>query len=204
MLGNKVGLLGLVVLMGTVTACSNPGSESPPPQTSSAPPSSTSARAVAPEVERPLSLGDHWMKPCELLHVWMPENLGFGETEGQPDRTENATTCRWAATDPKIDSAVSLEIAAYPDTDILGDAYANTPATPGVFKPTSLIIPRLPAAYVRYDPLVCAVVVGLSDRQGLKVTYGRQKSVPIEVAKDSCFFAFMAASDIVGNLRNGN
>lgn len=199
---NRAGRWACAVLASGFLAACAPSESKPVPSTSSAPVNTTSL-IVAPAVEEPISLGDRWMKPCELIKPWDREAYGFGDREdGAARQIENGSECSWTAIDPASKTSITLAIAAYPDYDILGETYKNAPAAPGAFKPFGHTVPKLPSVFVAEHSTSCSYVVGFSAHQGVKVTYTRQLPFEVDDIKEKCAVPYSAAAGLVSDIRN--
>ncbi|WP_436493802.1 DUF3558 family protein [Actinokineospora sp. HUAS TT18] len=191
-------LLGLVTLV-VLSSCTPDTTDVDPSPTGTT--AATTTRLTPSAIATPLGLGDRWKKPCELIEVFSLEDYGFGDEEdGEPFETAQGAACRWTATDARVHMAVRLEIIAYPNYDIIGQTYADADKAL-IFKPTSLTLDGLPAAYVVDDPASCAFVAGLSATQGVKVTYSRAQPFGDMPVKDRCSYPYSAVSGVVSTIR---
>ncbi|WP_166657960.1 DUF3558 family protein [Actinokineospora alba] len=188
-----------MILVG-LTACTE--QRSPRPASTSQSTTAAGPVRTAPAVDEPISLGELWKSPCGLIKVFKLEDYGFGdEDDGRPYPDGSGSACVWTATKGAGAGTATLVMVAYPNHDILGETYRTAPADATAFKPSTLTLPQLPAAYVADTPTSCSYVVGFSATQGIKVTYTAPEAFEEQDIKKRCAIPYSAAAGVVSMIR---
>ncbi|HVK21222.1 MAG TPA: hypothetical protein VM677_07665 [Actinokineospora sp.] len=158
-----------------------------------------STAQAAPTVRAAVSLGTWWKNPCGLIRDWVLADQGFGwSNQGRAHQADGEPACGWAA-ESADKSPVSLDVVAYADRSPLVEAYrADLPG----FKPLGRVDANLPLAYFEERSGVCSVVVGLSQNQGIKVTFTGSRPLEGETPQTRCAVGYSATLAAVGVIRS--
>ncbi|CRK61659.1 hypothetical protein [Alloactinosynnema sp. L-07] len=155
---------------------------------------------MVPTVEKPISLGDLWKRPCFLIPVWALEDFGIDqEIKGKPFQSGPGHGCAWSAPG-QGDETTGFEVVAYPDFDILRDTYENASKRAVMFEPTGTR--HFPAAYLVENDTSCTYVIAFSNTQGVKVTRTQQRPYTHEGPKERCEHPGQAAFEIESVIRH--
>lgn len=155
----------------------------------------TSNRYGAPAVRSPRDLRALSNDPCRLLlSSAQLRGLGYRRAGELQVLITGYRACNWEDRTTKQ----TLTLVPYPNRNLLADAYRTRLFV--IFQPTT--IANMPAVREQSDPgsNVCTITVGISNDQGLELTYIQLEVAAGEVPDDPCGRGERIAEVVIGNL----
>jgi hypothetical protein len=190
-----VRLLAMLAAVVALAGCSAPGE--PEPRTTTSSPATTTSQPSRPAITRPLDASAYRDRVCELLTKAQIKDLDV-TTQHIPEQPieHGRTYCSMDHIVRVSDARRSISLTYWYAADLLGATYreqridSDRPLVP-------VTVAGQPAVLLEDDDTNCTLILGLTNTQGLEISFEYYDSQP---DLDPCGRAMEVGEDIVRNL----